>query len=102
MALTVARAFREQPELHYPIVDWEGLLAEVDFAWPSAKVCVEFDGWKYHGTRQAFARDRARDRLLASRGWVVLRFTWQDVVDDQPGVIRDIEEVLDGRAPPNS
>jgi hypothetical protein len=99
MAMSLAREFRVVPELHCPIVDWGGLVAEVDFAWPDAKVCVEFDGWKYHGTREAFSRDRARDRRLVRMGWSVLRFTWKDVIDYRERVVDEIREVLDNRLP---
>jgi very-short-patch-repair endonuclease len=48
---------------------------EVDFLWREARLVVEVDGWKYHSNRRAFEADRARDRELARRGLLVLRFT---------------------------
>ncbi len=48
---------------------------EVDFVWPDARLIVETDSRTYHGTAQAFERDRARDALLAAAGWRVVRFT---------------------------
>ncbi len=48
---------------------------EVDFVWPDARLIVETDSRTYHGTAQAFERDRARDALLTAAGWRVVRFT---------------------------
>lgn len=54
---------------------------EIDFAWLEQRVLVEVDGWRAHGHRLAFERDRARDAELAAMGYVVLRFTWRQVRD---------------------
>lgn len=52
---------------------------EPDFLWPEARLIVETDGYETHGTRQAFERDRERDRTLVVEGWRVVRFTWRHV-----------------------
>lgn len=57
---------------------------ELDFAFPTAKVNIEVDGWAWHRSPDAFERDRRRDAELAAEGWVVLRFTWRQVTR-QPG-----------------
>jgi very-short-patch-repair endonuclease len=59
---------------------------EVDFLWPSHKLIVEVDGFKYHGTRAAFERDRVRDTDLQAAGYRVVRFTWRQITQ-QPYVI---------------
>lgn len=61
-----------KPRLHWNIVEHGRLIAEVDFAWPEVRLCVELDGWREHGTRAAFVRDRARDRALLRLGWMVI------------------------------
>jgi very-short-patch-repair endonuclease len=55
---------------------------QVDFAWHRERVIAETDGFDTHRTRQAFRRDRRRDRLLSLAGWRVVRFTWDDVTGD--------------------
>jgi hypothetical protein len=36
--------------------------------------------WDHHGrTRQQFERDRGRDLLLGSAGYVVFHFTWRQI-----------------------
>lgn len=42
-------------------------------------VAVEADGRQFHDDREAFQRDRTRDRELARRGYAVLRFTYRDL-----------------------
>jgi very-short-patch-repair endonuclease len=60
-------------------------VVRVDFAYPTLKIAIEYDGWKPHRTRLAFDADRARDNELEIRGWLVLRFTsrWtrREIVD---------------------
>jgi very-short-patch-repair endonuclease len=59
---------------------------EVDFLWRDRGLVVETDGFPHHGSRAAFERDRARDALLQSRGFTVLRFTHRQVLDRSPVV----------------
>jgi very-short-patch-repair endonuclease len=47
----------------------------VDLVFRAQKVVVELDGYRYHGNRVAFERDRERDSVLQSAGWVVFRIT---------------------------
>jgi very-short-patch-repair endonuclease len=44
-----------------------------------ARVLIEFDGQKYHGSPQARERDRKRDIELAAAGYLTLRFTHADL-----------------------
>lgn len=57
-----------------------------DRAWPEAMLAVELDGARHHTSPEDRQRDLARDRELAALGWVVLRFTYADVVRDPAGV----------------
>ncbi|HZA89075.1 MAG TPA: DUF559 domain-containing protein [Solirubrobacterales bacterium] len=70
---------------------------EVDFLWPAQRLAVETDGHRVHGTRQAFERDRRRDRRLLLAGWRVARFTWRQLVRDPEEVAATIRALL---APP--
>jgi very-short-patch-repair endonuclease len=51
----------------------------VDFLWPVERLVVETDGWRFHRTRAAWARDREQDARLVLAGYTVLRPTWDDV-----------------------
>jgi very-short-patch-repair endonuclease len=83
--------------LHYQIHTRAGELFEVDFAWPELLLCVELDGWKDHGTRAAFAKDRARDRALFAEGWVVLRFTWEEIANSPDRVCLELQQAINSR-----
>ena len=54
---------------------------EVDAYWADVDVVVELDGAATHNTREAFQRDRARDRAIAAQGIRVVRVTWLDLQD---------------------
>jgi len=59
---------------------------EVDFLWRDRGVIVETDGFAHHSSRAAFESDRARDAVLQSQGFRVLRFTYRQVTDRVPVV----------------
>ncbi|MFZ2511161.1 MAG: type IV toxin-antitoxin system AbiEi family antitoxin domain-containing protein [Gordonia sp. (in: high G+C Gram-positive bacteria)] len=64
-------------QLNYPAVP----PYEVDVAFVAQKVAVEIDGMAYHSDAQAFQHDRTRGNVLAAAGWIVLHFTWADIVE---------------------
>ncbi|RBY86157.1 hypothetical protein DQ240_10180 [Blastococcus sp. TF02A-26] len=70
----------------------------LDRSWPEVKLAVELDGAKHHTSPEDRRRDLARDTALAALGWVVLRFTYADVVRDPDLVRRRVLEVYAARA----
>lgn len=72
---------------------------EVDFLWPEHRLAVETDGAATHLTRQAFERDRERDRTLTLGGYRVVRFTWRQVVGDARSVADTLRALICSRAP---
>lgn len=67
------------PELQYEIVDGDGELRRVDFAWPDQRVAVEYDGIDWHSDPEAMRRDRKRRAALEDVGWVVISIVFDDV-----------------------
>lgn len=57
-------------------------------------IVIECDGFAYHSGRQAYRNDRFRDRSLAARGYVVLRFTWEEIVNRPQCVVEAVRRVL--------
>ncbi len=55
------------------------LVARIDIAFVELRIAIEVDGIAYHGDRNRFQRDRARQNTLVTAGWTVLRFTWEDL-----------------------
>lgn len=43
-------------------------------------IVLEADSFEWHGGRQALARDARRYNVFAINGWLVLRFSWEDVM----------------------
>jgi len=67
-------------------VDVEGRSFRVDFAFISEigdRIAVELDGHDFHErTKEQARHDKSRDRLLATAGWRLLRFTGSEVYAD--------------------
>jgi very-short-patch-repair endonuclease len=70
-----------------------------DFLWRAHRTVVETDGFKAHGHRLAFERDRARDAALQAAGYAALRFTWRQVRENPQQVAQRIAGTLRLRAP---
>ena len=51
----------------------------MDFAWPDARVAVEYDGLDWHSGPEAMRRDRRRQAALLDVGWVVIPIVFEDV-----------------------
>jgi very-short-patch-repair endonuclease len=60
------------PRMNARVTGWE-----VDAFWPAQRLIVEVDGWRYHGSRWAFERDRRKDAARQAAGYRVIRITWR-------------------------
>lgn len=64
-------------------------------------IVLEADSFEWHGDRAALARDARRYNRLVAAGWLVLRFSWEDVMlraDDVRSVLVDAVAVVARRA----
>ncbi|MDQ3954214.1 MAG: endonuclease domain-containing protein [Actinomycetota bacterium] len=86
-----------RPLFQYRIFDGEEFIARRDFVYLYEMVAIEVDGWRFHAGLEAWQRDLATDNRLIALGWVVLRFTWDDVTKRPDQVIRRIRQVLEQR-----
>ena len=59
------------------------------------RVVVECESFEFHAGRDAFDRDVRRYTRLIAHGWLVLRFTYDDVMN-HPVYVREILEVVVG------
>ena len=83
---------------NYPVLGERGqVVAEIDFADPELKIAIEVDGRAFHSDRRSFERDRERQNMLVIRGWIVLRFTWERLLNDPEGVVAEINAAIDSR-----
>jgi very-short-patch-repair endonuclease len=65
----------EKHGLPTPKVNHSPAGKEVDFLFADHRLIVEADSWRFHKTRQAFERDRARDAMHLRAGYRTLRVT---------------------------
>jgi len=74
-------------EPQVPIVDG-AFYARVDLADEQLKIVIEADSLEFHGSPKAFDRDCRRYNGLVARGWLVVRFTWIQVMFE-PGLVAE-------------
>jgi very-short-patch-repair endonuclease len=55
---------------------------QVDFLWRAQRLVLEIDGYRFHSTRAAFERGRAKGAKLAAAGLSVMRATWRQLQDE--------------------
>ena len=67
---------------------------EVDAVWHKPKVVVEIDGEGNHGTPHQRERDRRKDMKLRKLGYLVVRFTAEQLRDDPAAVAAEIRTAL--------
>lgn len=73
----LARCGLATPIAQYPI-PWDPK-RRFDDAYPSHRIAIEWDSAAWHSQVAAMSSDRRRDREAALHGWVIVRFTWDDV-----------------------
>ncbi|WP_091243703.1 DUF559 domain-containing protein [Klenkia soli] len=64
----------------------DGITRHHDRAWEEAMLAVELHGAAFHTSPRQRADDLARDAVFAALGWLVLRFTYAEVLRDPDGV----------------
>jgi very-short-patch-repair endonuclease len=93
--LRIVRRFGLPPMSFQHEVWHEGrLVARLDGCYPDRKVAVEVDGFAFHSSPEAFQADRTRQNVLTALGWIVLRFTYHDLVRRAGHVCETIRSVL--------
>ena len=83
------------------VSDRDGVIGLLDVAFPTIKLAVELDGRAWHVDPDRFQHDRIRQNRLVAAGWIVLRFTWEDVAFRLDAVLAEIRAAvawLSGRA----
>jgi very-short-patch-repair endonuclease len=83
------RAGLSIPEINVTI---NGVL--VDAVWRDARVVVQLDGQRGHRTRAQIEKDRRDDLRVRAAGYVVLRYTWEQVTEEPEPVLVDLRLAL--------
>jgi very-short-patch-repair endonuclease len=66
----------------------------VDCRWPSHRLTVELDGYRYHRSRHAWEQDRRREREARARGDEVRRYTYGDVLERPALMLAELRALL--------
>lgn len=61
------------------------------------RVVAEADSFEWHSQREAFFADIDRYTALSAEGWMVLRFTWIQVMYGQPSVLAALDRAWTNR-----
>jgi hypothetical protein len=77
------------PEINAPI----GRM-RVDALLRDDRLAVELDGGPAHGSPAAMKRDRERELALRSFGFVVVRYSWDQVTGKPDEVVADLRRLL--------
>lgn len=84
--------------LLYPLVSQQPIkngAYRIDFAFPRYQVGIELDGYTYHSDRDAFTRDRQRQREIEALGWHIIRFSGDELRQDLTACVREAARFLD-------
>ncbi len=89
----------ENASIPLPIMQFQvrlssGRVARIDAAYPERQLGYELDGHLWHASRSARAADNRRLDALANLGWDIRRFTYEQVVNDGPNVVRAVRVAL--------
>lgn len=79
LRLVMLWAALPRPVAQHVVRDARGFVARVDFAWPGARVAVEYEGTWHGETPQQVAADRRRLNRLTAAGWTVVFVTAADL-----------------------
>jgi very-short-patch-repair endonuclease len=75
-------------------VRFGGADAEIDLLSRDDKIAIEIDGYHHFGDAASYRRDRRKDLLLQSQGFLVVRVLAEDVHADPRGAVRMVSEAL--------
>ncbi len=101
--LRVLLVLAELPPSHSQFVvhDAEGrLVAVADFAYRLARLLIEADGFEFHRERQDYRQDRRKANAFLIGGWMLLRFSWEDVMGSPDYVVETVRAALGFRLLP--
>jgi very-short-patch-repair endonuclease len=84
----------KQADLPRPRTNVQVLGIEVDFLFPAARLIVEVDGDRYHGTAFARRTDAAKQARLEAAGYRVLRLTWEQVTQRPQQTVARLRRAL--------
>lgn len=77
-----------EPELQVEFHDDRGLIGRVDMWWPGLGVIGEADGLLKYGNAEDLVREKIREDRLRALGFIVVRWTWREIMTSPETVAR--------------
>ncbi len=71
-----------------------GVTYHPDLADPLLGIAIEANSWAHHASKSDHDRDCVRYNALVLAGWLVLRFTWEQVMFAPDEVVRSVRAAL--------
>lgn len=84
-------------EHQFEVVRPDGRVARFDLAYPELRLGIETDG-RIHAEEEVRQADATRQNQLQLLGWVVLHFTWEDIVHRPDLVVRTVRAAMEHAA----
>ena len=81
-------------QTNHAVSDNAGLIGYIDIAFVEERVAIEIDGYAWHSSPERFQNDRTRQNRLINEGWLVLRFTWDDLTNRPNQLIASVRSAL--------
>lgn len=82
------------PVPQFSVLEDQVFVARLDFAYPSQRIAIEADGYRWHSSPDRWRRDLRRENRLKLLGWTLLRFSWEDVHDRPEMVASQVRAAL--------
>lgn len=92
----------ERPQCQHIIYVDGKFVKRADFAYLQERIVIEMDSRGFHQRQREFDRDRATSSRLGVAGWLVLPFTWTQLVEDPDFVCGTIRDALNARRVTNT
>jgi very-short-patch-repair endonuclease len=83
VAAMIREAGVPSPVKRYRVIEADHLIAEVDLAWPKAKVAIQVHGSSFHRQLRTWENDQRVENELQLHGWFVVKIT-QRMLDEAP------------------
>lgn len=88
------RAGLPLPEPQKPIFDESAFVRRVDFVYRRERIDIEADGARFHSDPRMIALDNDRRNRLQLDGWIVLHFSWTQVMHRPNQVVNEVKAAL--------
>lgn len=82
------------PQMQVVIHDEDGFAGRVDFVWEDLRVIGEADGVGKYQSRGALIAEKRREDRLRRLGYVIVRWTWDELVNEPWVVLERIARAL--------